>query len=171
MKKLKTEVSASDSHLIRSRKKGVLNSMNNVKISPYYLKRICNYDGKTETSSLSDIITYRDNITVLYDELDKAIEELNQIIYNEINLMQDEVRKKAINTRRIIRKKKLSKVKPEDINIFSKDVLNAYNRCRDIEQQIAVNYDMQEKIFLENMRSSIQFMIDEKKIISFSEMH
>ena len=83
--------------------------MGNIRLSPYYLKRNCNKACYFDKMFLSDIINIRSEIENGIVLLEQKIEELDDHIYEDIQSLHDEQRKKAINIRRMHRKKQLKK--------------------------------------------------------------
>ena len=139
--------------------------MGNIRLSPYYLKRNCNKACYFDKMFLSDIINIRSEIDNGIVLLEQKIEELDDHIYEDIQSLHDEQRKKAINIRRMLRKKQLKKqVKKqldENIGLFSEETKSSYKRCLAIIDVIENLRKKLEQTFLNNKNASYTKLIRE----------
>ena len=139
--------------------------MGNIRLSPYYLKRNCNKACYFDKMFLSDIINIRSEIENGIVLLEQKIEELDDHIYEDIQSLHDEQRKKAINITRMLRqkhlKKQVKKQLDENIGLFSEETKSSYKRCLAIIDVIENLRKKLEQTFLNNKNASYTKLIRE----------
>lgn len=136
--------------------------MGSIRLSPYYLKRNCRKAQYTNSGTMSEIIDLYFEVGNNNTELEKRLEELDELIYHDIGLMENEERRKAINLRRTIRKKQFKGCKHDIImKLFSDDTRHAYNRCMETYEHDKQLRKDQENVLKQCRRKSFLRLVSE----------
>lgn len=137
--------------------------------SPYYLERICNKQVSKSKDSMGELIQLQQKIDSWKLALERKLQDVDTLLYEEISNMPGANAKDAIKLKRSVANKKFAKITEKQQETLSKEVRASISECEKLYHEINKMEIEKQELFECNEKEAAHFLRKElKNNISYS---